>query len=124
MTYRSKEDLIIFEGEVVAHQGEMTLHGDHVEVRVDQKTQEIRTVHATGNVRILKEDLVATGEVADYDALAGVAVLTGNPKVWRGKDVVVGEKITVFLADNRSVVEGKVKAVIFPPPKKPETERK
>jgi lipopolysaccharide export system protein LptA len=124
MSYSSKENLIIFEGEVVAHQGEMTLHGDRVEVRVDQKTQEIRTVRATGNVRLLKDDMVATGEAADYEALSGVVVLTGSPKVWRGKDVVAGDKITVFLADNRSVVEGQVKAVIFPPPKKQEGEKK
>lgn len=124
MTYLSKDNLIIFEGEVVAHQGEMTLHGDRVEVRVEEKTQEIRRVHATGNVRILKEDMVATGDVADYEALTGIAVLTGHPKVWKGKDVVVGDKITVYLADNRSVVEGTVKAVIFPPAKKTEAERK
>ena len=118
MTHQSKENLIVFEGEVVAHQAEMTLHADRVEVRVDPKSQELRTVHALGNVRLLKDDMVAIGEMADYDALTGVAVLTGNPKVWRGKDVVAGEKITVFLAENRSVAEGRVKAILFPPPKK------
>lgn len=118
MTHNAKENVIVFDGEVVAHQGPMTLHADRVEVRVDPKSQEIRTVHATGNVRLLKEDLVAVGEAADYEAAAGVAVLTGNPKVWRGKDVVAGEKITVFLSDNRSTVEGRVKAVLFPPAKK------
>jgi len=116
MDIRGTDGLVVFEGEVVARQGEVTLHADRVEVRADQKTRELRSVRARGNVRLRKAEVVATGEQADYDAVAGVAVLTGSPKVWRDRDVVAGDKITLYLAEDRSVVEG-AKAVIFPPAK-------
>lgn len=110
---RGTEGVVVFEGNVVARQGELTLQADRVEVKIDPDTREIRSVEARGAVRIQKEDVVASGREATYDAVTGVVVLTGDPKVWRGRDVVAGEKITLYLAENRSTVEG-ARAVLFP----------
>ena len=48
----------------------------------------------------------------------GKIVLTENPSVQQGRDVVEGHKIIIFLNENRSIVEGseteRVKATIFP----------
>ena len=116
MDLQGKENVVVFQGEVAARQGELTLHADRVRVQADPKTRELRSVEATGNVRLRKGEIVASGERADYDAVKGTAVLTGSPKVWRGKDVVAGERITLYLAEDRSVVEG-AKAVLYPPSK-------
>lgn len=110
---RGEEGLVVFEGDVVARQGDLTLQADRVEVTVDPDTREIRGVEARGTVRIQKGEIVASGHEASYDAGRGVVVLTGDPKVWRGRDVVAGDKITLYLAENRSVVEG-ARAVLFP----------
>lgn len=110
---RGEQGLVVFEGDVVARQGDVTLQADRVEVTVDPDTREIRGVEARGAVRIQKGEIVASGREASYDAGRGVVVLTGDPKVWRGRDVVAGEKITLYLAENRSVVEG-ARAVLFP----------
>ncbi len=110
---RGAENRVIFAGEVVARQGDLTLQADRVEVTLDPGTRELRTVHATGNVRVQKEEVVAVGREATYEAATGVVVLTGEPKVWRDRDVVAGDKVVLYLAENRSVVEG-ARAVIFP----------
>lgn len=110
---RGAENRVVFEGDVVARQGELTLQADWVEVVVDPVTREIQAVKARGNVRVQKAEIVAAGREGTYDARTGVVVLTGEPKVWRERDVVAGEKITLFLAENRSVVEG-ARAVIYP----------
>jgi lipopolysaccharide export system protein LptA len=45
-------------------------------------------------------------------------VLNGNPRVWQGDNVINGEKITVFIKEERSIVEGspanRVSATIVP----------
>ncbi|RMG89463.1 MAG: hypothetical protein D6708_09910 [Candidatus Dadabacteria bacterium] len=64
-------------------------------------------------MRIRRGEVLATGREALYDAGRGTVVLQGDPKVWRGNDVVAGERITLFLAEDRSVVEG-ARAVIYP----------
>jgi lipopolysaccharide export system protein LptA len=106
------EGRVVFQGDVVARQGDVTLHADRVEVRIDRQTRQIQRVKAFGHVRIRKAEIVATGNEADYDAQQGVAVLVGDPKVWRDRDVVAGEKITLYLAEDRSVVEG-AKAILY-----------
>lgn len=110
---RGEEGVVVFQGDVVVHQGELTLRADRVTVHGDPDTRAIETVEAEGGVRIQRKDVVAVGETARYDAVSGVVVLTGDPKVWRGRDVVAGDRITLYLAENRSVVEG-ARAVLYP----------
>jgi len=79
----------------------------------------IDKIVASGEVRISRaEGGVATAEEAVYYQLDDKLVLTGRPVVKQGNDFVEGDRITIFLKENRSVVESakdhKVKATIFP----------
>jgi len=56
-------------------------------------------------------------------------VLIGNARVWRDADVVTGERITIYIAEDRSVVEGgkqeRVKAIFYQSgPNRPKSEIK
>jgi lipopolysaccharide export system protein LptA len=110
---RGADGLVVFEGDVVARQGDLVLQTDRLEVGIDAETRGLRSAVARGTVRIRRGELLATAAEATYDASAGVVVLTGDPKVWRDRDVVAGDRITLFLAEDRSVVEG-ARAVLFP----------
>jgi lipopolysaccharide export system protein LptA len=65
---------------------------------------------------------VATADEATYDQEFERLILTGNPTVKQGNDIVKGERITIFLNEDRSVVEGseeqKVSVTISPRSKK------
>jgi lipopolysaccharide export system protein LptA len=79
----------------------------------------IDKIVASGDVKISRaEGGVATADEAVYYQLDEKLVLTGHPIVKQGNDFVEGDRITVFLKENRSVVESakdnKVKATIFP----------
>ena len=79
----------------------------------------IDKIVATGDVKIVRaEGGVATGQKAVYYQLAEKLVLTGNPVVKQKNNFVEGDRITLFLKEDRSVVESlqdkKVRAVIFP----------
>ena len=114
-----KEGLIIFTGNVVATQSSSTQYADRMEVYLDAKGASIVRTVSTGKVRIITKDC-RTGTAARveyYDAEQRV-VLIGNARVWRDDNVVTGERITIYLAEDRSVVEGgkqeRVKAVFYP----------
>ena len=72
---------------------------------------------AKGNVRIIKGAKSAKGDRAVYDKTREVIVLTGDAKVWQGMNSVSGAKITVFLNEDKSIVESKpgerVKALVY-----------
>lgn len=112
-----KESLVIFRGNVIAEQKDYILYSKEMYVYyVDSK--EIREIVAIGDVKIIQTNKIATGEKAVYTRETRTLVLTGNPQVEQDCDIVKGEKITIFLDEDKSLVEGgsdnRVKAVVSP----------
>lgn len=69
--------------------------------------QEIEKVECEGTVQIYQGDRQASGQKALYLAKAKPRrlILTGDARVWQGKNVVTGHEVTYFLDENRSQVE-------------------
>jgi lipopolysaccharide export system protein LptA len=114
-----KEGLVVFTGNVVATQNSSTQYADRMEVYLDDKGNRIVRTVSTGNVRIITKDCrTGTAKRAEYYDAEQRVVLIGNARVWRDDNVVTGERITIYLAEDRSVVEGgqqeRVKAVFYP----------
>ncbi|GFO65553.1 lipopolysaccharide transport periplasmic protein LptA [Geomonas paludis] len=108
----------IFEGKVVARQGDMTLYTDRLVVSYNGPNNEVSQVEAFGNVRIVQEERQATGAHGVYDPKLARIILDGNPKVVSGEDVVTGRIITYYVNEQKSVVTSgpkeRVEAVIHP----------
>lgn len=75
-------------------------------------TPNMKKIVAMGNVTINRADGgVATSEMATYFQDEDIMILTGDPTVKRGTDVVNGDRITIFLNEDRVLVEGEEKGV-------------
>jgi lipopolysaccharide export system protein LptA len=111
-----------FIGAVKATQGDVKITSDRLQVYYDQDQKEqqaeqaagimdgggkVRKVVALGHVKVVQEDRVAVGQKATYWAGGRKMLLEGAATVWRGKNQVSGEKITVFLDQDRALVHGK-----------------
>jgi lipopolysaccharide export system protein LptA len=130
-----KKKRITFEGDVEAKRDDFTVLCNKLVVLYEKsgeqkKTEEVSAsidrIVATGAVKIIRsEGGVATGEKAVYYQKGEKLVLTGKPVVKQGEDFVEGDVITLYLKEDRSIVESakdkKVRAVIFP---KQEKEKK
>ena len=113
-----KESLIIFTGNVVARQNNSAQYADRMEVYIDEKGDKILRTVSTGNVRIVTRDCkTGTAKRAEYFDLEQRVVLVGNARVWQDDNVVSGDTITIYLAQDRNVVLGgkqeRVKAVFY-----------
>jgi lipopolysaccharide export system protein LptA len=113
-----KEGLSVFKGSVVARQNNSVQYADRMEVYTDAKTDRIERVVSIGNVRIITRDCrMGTALRSEYYDGEQRVVLIGNARVWRDADVVTGERITMYLAEDRSLVEGgkqeRVKAIFY-----------
>lgn len=119
---------IVFTGSVVAKRADATLYADQMTVlyrKEEEKGQNKKSGHkeqvdvifAQGHVKIVRGNRIATGDDGVYHDSEKNVVLTGNPRIWEGDNMVKGDKITVFLAEDRSIVESnagnEVEAVIY-----------
>jgi len=114
-----KEGLVVFIGNVVARQDGSTQYADRMEVYLDAQGERIVRTVSTGAVRIVTKDCrMGTARRAEYHDADQRIILIGNARVWQDDNVVTGERITIYLAEDRSVVEGgqqdRVKAVFHP----------
>lgn len=114
-----KEGLVIFSGNVVARHQNSVQYADRMEIYLDERSERVLRAVSTGSVRILTRDCrKATARRAEYFDLEQKLVLIGDARVWQEDNVVTGESITIFLAQDRSIVQGgrqaRVKAVFFP----------
>jgi lipopolysaccharide export system protein LptA len=116
-----KESLVIFTGNVVARQSGSVQYADRMEVYLDEKGDKVLRTVSTGAVRITTKDCkMGTARRVEYFDLEQRMVLIGNARVWQEDNVVTGETITIFLSQDRSVVQAgkqeRVKAVFYQKP--------
>ena len=101
-----KEGLVIFTGNVVATQDNSTQWADRMEVYLDANGDRVVRTISTGNVKMLTRDCkMGTAKRAEYYDAEQRVLLIGDARVWQEDNVVTGERITIFLAEDRSVVE-------------------
>jgi outer membrane protein assembly factor BamD len=114
----SKENLIIFKGNVIARQKDVVIYADSVEAMVMEGGKGIEQVLAIGNVKIQQGLRVASCQRAVFHNLDRKIILTGDPKVSEGDNMVSGEEIIFDLTQNRVEVKGgaggRGKAKIYP----------
>jgi lipopolysaccharide export system protein LptA len=126
--------LTVFEKNVVIVQGTATIRADRVEIRSRPQGEggtggadSPDSMTAIGNVSFHQEagpnrrELDASGERGVFDRIADTVTMTGNPKLWQGKNVVTGDELIFRIGTDQYEVKGqpdrKIKAVFYPQPK-------
>jgi len=101
-----KENLIIFKGNVIARQKDMVIYADSLEAVIIEDGKGIDRVIAGGNVKIQQGLRVANCRKAVFYNVDQKVVLTGEPKVSEGDNIVSGDEIIFDIEKNRVEVKG------------------
>lgn len=97
---------VTFVGDVILKKEAMTLTSDHLVVFYDPATKGVREIEALGNVVVRKEGRIAQANKAIYYSKDEKIVLTGEARINENENQLGGERITLFMRDDRSIVEG------------------
>jgi len=111
--------VLTYKGNVIATQADMKLQSHTLTITLDeQNDNRIKEVVADGAVYLTKGERWATGGHAVFNQASHTAVLTKDPVLHDGANQLSGEKVTVYLDEERFVVDGgdqRVKAMLYPP---------
>ena len=126
MTLNNQMNSIVFEGDVIIEQEAMTLKADIVDVVFEpvsdkenssidgvERKRSLSTITAAGDIKFIHGDRTVFADRVVYSRKDEVMVFTGSPTIREGLDKLQGEKITVFILEDRVVVEGG-EAIIHP----------
>lgn len=102
----SKENLIVFRGNVIVRQRDIVIYSESLEAFVFEDGKGIEKVVAGGNVKIQQGLRVAHCQKAIFYHRDQKVILTGDPKVMEGDQLVSGEEIIFDIAGNRIEVKG------------------
>jgi len=137
-----KGSVLTYSGNVKVTQGDVTLTSDRLAITYDRQAvqrspapaatpraaaspatlgggaEKIKEVIAEGHVRIERGDRVAEGRRAVFDQAKQTITLSDHAVLHEGANQVAGERIIVYLQEQRSVVESgsnsRVSAVFYP----------
>lgn len=139
-----KTSNITYRGHVQVTQGDVTLNSDTLSIRYDPRAvkrttdsgaagarpepagakspgadaDRIKEIVAEGNVRIRQGTKLAEGRRAVFDQAKQTFTLSDGAVLHDGPNQVAGERVIVYLKEERSVVESgsktRVKAVLYP----------
>jgi len=101
-----KQNTVSFKGNVIAKQEDITIQTDLMTVFYDPETKKLKEIIAHGNVRVVQSDRRATSKKATFYQNENKVVLDGDVVIREGDNVLRGERVTYFIDEERSVVEG------------------
>lgn len=126
MTLNNQINTIVFEGDVIIEQEAMTLKADAVDVVFEpasdgengliegvERKRTLSTITATGDIKFIQGDRTIYANRVVYFKKDEKMVFTGSPRILERQDELKGKKITVFILEDRVVVEGG-EAIIHP----------
>ncbi len=90
---------VVFEGDVQAVRAEVTLYAARIEVAY--AGDKVEQAWASGGVRVVRGGREATGETAHLAVAEGRVALEGAPTVTYGPNRMTGDRIVLFLDDDR-----------------------
>lgn len=113
LTADNQNHTALFEKNVIAKTSDMTIHADWMLVYYNDPGGDITKIESKGNVKVNTENKVITSDTATYYAAPQERIVfTGSPRAVDGQNVVSGTKITYFVDEERSFVEGGSKIIM------------
>lgn len=112
LSLNSKDRVFTYRGNVKVKQGEVVITSD-IMVGKYAESQELETIVCQGNVVVTRPpDTRATSNRAYYNVASSKIELTENPELARGSNVLVADKIIMFVEEDKSEAEGNVRVKV------------
>ena len=125
LDYYDKEQKLVYTGDVVAVQGEVTLKAPLLVVFLTPKdpnsskgppssASQMRRWEASGPVTLISKDQIGTGDFGTYEKAENKFYLNGNVTLTQGNYITKGDHAVYDIETGRAVVTGHVRSM-FPP---------
>jgi lipopolysaccharide export system protein LptA len=131
LDYFDKDQKLIYEGNVLATQGESRLKASRLVIFLAPKMKnnpdvgasssnppasprDMRRMEATGPVTLISKDQVGTGDNGVYDKSENKVYLNGNVTLSQNGNVTKGDRLIYDLRTSQALVSGHIRSMFLP----------
>ncbi len=127
MEYWVEDGIFTANGNATAIKDDDTIKADKLIAKFTQDKNGkriLKEMQAINNVTITTPTEIVTGDKGKYSATTNKAIITGNVKIKRGKNILQGDKAEIDMSTNISKIfgspadNGRVKGIFYPSEKK------
>jgi lipopolysaccharide export system protein LptA len=115
----NQKQMVVFSGNAVVKQADWVLKTDRLTLYYKKEAGKqdksgakeiggavnLEKIEATGNVIVTQKMKVATSDAAVYFQESAQIIMTGNPVIREKKNIIKGCKVTIYLNEDRGLVE-------------------
>jgi lipopolysaccharide export system protein LptA len=115
----NEKQMVVFSGNAIVKQADWVLKTDRLTLYYKKETEkkdksgtkelgaagDLEKIEASGNVIVTQKMKVATSDEAVYLQDSGQIIMTGNPVIRERKNTIKGCKVTIYLNEDRGLVE-------------------
>ena len=115
----NEKHMVVFSGNAVVKQADWVLKTDRLTLYYKKQTDkkdksgtqelggagELEKIEAMGNVVVTQKMKIATSDEAVYFQDSGQIIMTGSPVIKEKKNIIRGCKVTIYLNEDRGLVE-------------------
>jgi lipopolysaccharide export system protein LptA len=117
MTVNNKQNMAVFDHDVVIKKGDLTITSEHMEILSGNDhssalpgsafdSESVSKLRAWGNVKMHEGTRKAQAHEAIYNQKEDTVTLIGEPILFEENYQVTGTKMTFYIKDKRSIIEG------------------
>lgn len=115
LVYDGMRHFVELQGRVIVSDPGMKMKADSMRIELEG-TNQIKRIVAVGHVILTQEDKQAWAGRATHDVAAGTFVLEESPRVMRGRDMMMGDRITFWRGEDRMECDKNARLIIQPDP--------
>jgi lipopolysaccharide export system protein LptA len=101
LTLDRERNTMTYLGDVTVDYGDIVIVCDRLQALIDPNAQAVNKVLALGNVKVIKQDMVAKCGKATFYPQTRRMVFEEDPVLFKGKSSLIGNKIFVDFVSNR-----------------------
>lgn len=113
LVYDAEKQTAVFEKDVVVSDPNLRMKTDRLTIAFDDQNQPTRLL-AEGRVILSQAETRAWADKVTYDVATGQVTLEGNPRVLRGRDMLMAQRIVFFRNQSRLECYPEARLILYP----------
>ena len=109
LTIDRENNISTFYGNVYAFEKDIEIWADQLTIKFNNQVNDVEEIHATKNVKVIRENIIATGDTGFYYPAKNEIKMLNSVEVLENENLVKCDELVLDLTNSISIMKSKSK---------------